>query len=199
MKRLFASLKIHPDDEFLSKYRELRLALHRDQIKWVEEYNIHITLKFFGEIEEQNIPGIAKVLNDRASKTFSVSLSLSKLGIFGSSYAPKVIWVGIEPFSELSMLMKNIHDDLAAIGYQPDRQNLVPHLTLGRIKFLRDKILFQNILGRHSDISTLPMNIREMVLYESILRREGPEYIALDKFPFLKQNSPDCLPVQPGE
>ena len=184
MKRLFTALKIQPDDDFLAKYRELKSKLHHEQIKWVEEYNIHITLKFFGETEEGKIPGICEVLEKLAATTNCIGLSLSELGIFGSSYAPKVIWVGIEPFAEISLLMKNIHSDLAAIGYMPDRQNLVPHLTLGRIKFLRDKILFRNILDQFRNISSSPMTIGEMILYESILRREGPEYISLDKFPF---------------
>ena len=190
MKRLFTALKIHPGDDFILKYRDLKSSLNHEQIKWVEEHNIHITLKFFGETEERKISGICAVLKKRAGVTPSIGLHLAELGIFGSSYAPKVIWTGIEPYSELSALMKNVHGDLLAIGFEPDRQNLVPHLTLGRIKFLRDKILFQRTLDEFRKIASSPMIIGEMILYESILRREGPEYIALDKFPFLKKELP---------
>jgi RNA 2',3'-cyclic 3'-phosphodiesterase len=190
MKRLFSALKIQPDGDFLAKYRELKLQLHHEQIKWVEEHNIHVTLKFFGETEEEKIPGIFSVLEKRAGMTGCITLRLAELGIFGSSYAPKVIWAGIEPFAELSLLMKNIHSDLKTIGYEPDRQNLVPHLTLGRIKFLRDKILFKKILDQFRNIASSPMVIAEMILYESILRREGPEYIALERFPFIKKELP---------
>ncbi len=187
MKRLFAALKIYPDETFLSSYRKLKAALHHEKINWVAEQNIHITLKFFGETDERKIPGICSILNDRAETSSHLTLQLTGLGIFGSIYAPKVIWVGIEPFGQISFLMKNIHTDLAAVGYDNDRQNLVPHLTLGRIKFLKDKILFQHIIDQYKRISSEPIGIREIILYESILHREGPEYIELNKFPFKKE------------
>ncbi len=196
MKRLFAALKIQPDAEFLKKYHKLKQDLQHEQIKWVEDHNIHITLKFFGETDDCKIPEISSVLKKRASATDYFVLQLAGLGIFGSSYAPKVIWAGINTFSELSLFMKNVHDDLEIIGFKPDRQNLVPHLTLGRIKFLRDKVIFSRSIDQIKTISSLPMQIREMILYESILRREGPQYLALEKFPFIiKKNSPDYLAV----
>jgi RNA 2',3'-cyclic 3'-phosphodiesterase len=190
MKRLFAALKIHPDAGFVEKYRKLKHELRHEPIKWVEELNIHITLKFFGETEEQIIPGICSVLRTRSLSTLPILLQLNGLGIFGSSYAPKVIWVGIEPYAEISLLMKNIHSDLQSIGFEPDRQNLIPHLTLGRIKFLRDKIIFNRTLEQFKNISSSPVFIGEAVLFESILRRDGPEYIALEKFPFIKKELP---------
>jgi len=185
MKRLFAAIKIQPDSEFLKSYRELKHLLGHEQIKWVEESNFHFTLKFFGKTEERNISSISGVLQQRASVTPSMNLQLSGLGIFGSSYAPKVIWVGIEPYSDPLLLMKNIHADLKSIGFDPDRQNLVPHLTLGRIKLLRDKVIFTRTIDRFKSISSLPMFAGEMILYESILHPGGPEYIILEKYPFI--------------
>ncbi|MCX6304254.1 MAG: RNA 2',3'-cyclic phosphodiesterase [Bacteroidetes bacterium] len=190
MKRLFAALKIHPDAEFLKKYQELKQELRHEHIKWVENHNIHITLKFFGETAEHEIPGIASVLKKSIASTNPVNLHLTGLGIFGSSYAPKVIWVGIEPYADLSTLMKNIHDDLKTIGFEQDRQNLVPHLTLGRIKFLRDKVIFNRTMDQFKTISSSLIHIEEVILFESILRREGPEYIALEHFPFIKKELP---------
>jgi 2'-5' RNA ligase len=185
MKRLFAALKINPDPEFLSAYRSLQSAMKNQQIKWVEERNIHITLKFFGETEERTIPRISSIINKRASQTSPIELKLSKLGIFGSSYSPKVIWAGIEPYEQLATLMKNIQQDLKPAGFEPDRQNLVPHLTLGRVKMIKDKILFERAIGQFKNISSASMTIGDIILYESILHREGPEYVALEKFRFI--------------
>ena len=184
MKRLFAAFKINLDPEFLAKYHELKQELRFEPFKWVEDHNIHITLKFFGETEENKIPEISAVLRKRASIESSIDLHLAGLGIFGSSYAPKVIWVGIEPYAELSALMKSLHNDLKNIGFETDRQNLVPHLTLGRIKFLKDKISFNRAILQYKTISSAPIHISGMILYESILHREGPVYNALEKFPF---------------
>jgi 2'-5' RNA ligase len=190
MKRLFAALKIDPDAEFLTKYRKLKHELRNEQIKWVEERNIHITLKFFGDTPDGDIARIITTLENRSFATACLNFQLSGLGIFGSSYAPRVIWVGIAPYDELSSLMKSIQVDLQRAGYEPDRQNLVPHLTLGRIKLLRDKIIFNRTIDQFKSISSLPIRIHEVILFESILHREGPEYIALEKFPFLKKEHP---------
>ncbi|MEI6682840.1 MAG: RNA 2',3'-cyclic phosphodiesterase [Bacteroidota bacterium] len=187
MKRLFAALKIYPDADFLLSYRKLKSGLHHEHIKWVEEHNIHVTLKFFGETEELKIPAICSSLRGRAGMTSEINLQLSGLGIFGSAYAPKVIWVGISPFDPVSSLMKNIQRDLAALGFEADRQNLVPHLTLGRIKFLKDKVLFNRMVGQFKTIASAPLQIGEIILFESILHHEGPEYIALDRFPLKKE------------
>ncbi len=193
MKRLFAALKINIDAEFLAKYHKLKQDLQFEQIKWVEEHNIHVTLKFFGETEERKIPEICSVLKKRADSTSSIDLQLNGLGIFGSSYAPKVIWVGIEPYAELAQLMRSVHHDLKNIGFEPDRQNLVPHLTLGRIRFLRDKSIFKRAIEKHNTISSSTIHLSEIILFESILHREGPEYIALERFPMIKKNSPESL------
>ena len=171
----------------------MKQELQHEQIKWVEEKNIHVTLKFFGETEEQKIPGISAVLKKRASNTPSIDLHLTGLGIFGSSYAPKVVWVGMEPYVELSQLMKNLVDDLKTAGFEPDRQNLVPHLTLGRIKFLGDKIIFRRTMDLYKDISSSRIHLGEVTLFESILHREGPEYVALEKFPMVKKELPRQL------
>jgi 2'-5' RNA ligase len=169
----------------------LKEELRHEKIKWVEDQNIHITLKFFGETLDEKIPDISSVIGKRASITQTFDLRLAGLGIFGSSYAPKVIWVGIEPYAELSSLMKKIHDDLNDIGFESDRQNLVPHLTLGRIKFLQDKIIFNRTMERYRSISSSLQSVEEIILFESILHREGPEYIAIKKYPLVKKNSPD--------
>jgi RNA 2',3'-cyclic 3'-phosphodiesterase len=186
MKRLFAAVKINPDKAFMDRLHRLESQLKHEKIKWVEDQNIHITLKFFGETEEERIPGISRVLQAVAEKTPVFGLSLKGLGVFGSSYNPKVVWAGIEPYDHLAGLMKMVHTELATIGFEPDRQNLVPHLTIGRIRFLKDKSLFQKILDAEKEIASEAMIIDSFHLYESILRREGPLYIALKTFPLVK-------------
>jgi len=183
MKRLFAALKIHPDKTFLSALNELKHSLRHEKIKWVEEENIHITLKFFGETEEKLIPQINVVLENRAAQTPAFEFSLNGIGIFGSSYAPRILWCVIQPYANLASLMQQIHQDLHQAGFDSERQNLVPHLTLGRIHALKDKQLFQQTIDRYNGISSQPEMFREIILFESILRREGPEYTILKRFP----------------
>jgi 2'-5' RNA ligase len=165
------------------------MALRHEQINWVAEHNMHVTLKFFGETDESFLGPICSGLQKRAGQTLSFTIRLIKTGIFGSSYAPRVIWAGIEPFCALQDLMISVQNDMAELGFERDRQNIVPHLTLGRIKNLKDKKLFQEIAERYREVVSLPEQIRTVFLYESILRPEGPRYMIIKSF-LLKQNEP---------
>ena len=92
----------------------------------------------------------------------------------------------MEPYDKLAGLMKNLQDDLRQIGYQPDSQNAVPHLTLGRIRFINDKQRFQRILENYSGWKSKLYAMDRMVLYESILHQKGPEYLEIEKFELQK-------------
>jgi len=187
MKRLFVAVKINPDKAFFQTFRELRMSLSHEKIKWVEEYNIHITLKFFGETEEMRIPEITKVLESLASQINIFSISLSGLGIFGSRYNPRVIWTGIQPYRYLAGMIGRIHSGMTTIGFPVDRQNLVPHLTLGRVNQIGDKGGFQVLIDRYRKIESISMVIDHFILFESILMKEGPNYFNLKTFDFRKK------------
>lgn len=185
MKRLFAAIKIHPSPEFSSIVRSITSDLKHERIKWVELHNMHLTLKFFGETEETRVPAIYKALTAATANTDSFTLHINRTGIFGSRYDPRVIWFGIDPEPGLQKLAGNVFGNLQQAGWEPDRQNFVPHLTIGRIKELKDKTLFQQVIARYREVNIQDQYVSELILFESILRREGPEYIALRKFPLL--------------
>ncbi len=177
MKRLFAAIKIHPSTRFISVLNEFSSSLRHERIKWVEPENMHLTLKFFGETDEEQIPAINLAVQTAVSQSKPFILKISNTGIFGSRYDPKVIWFGIEKHPELDTLAKNIFAELQKCGWQPDRQNFIPHLTIGRIKELKDKPLFQKIISNFSTLEIQIENVTEIILYESILRRDGPQYV----------------------
>lgn len=186
MKRLFAAIKIFPDPKYLKKYHELRNRLHHEQIKWVEEKNIHITLHFFGETEERRMAIIHSVMETLAEKTEPFTLRLSGLGLFGSVYSPRVIWTGIESGHDLVALMKEFKDVLSHHGFEISRENLVPHLTLGRIKTIRDRKFFQQTIDTFKELVSLPEMIHEIVLFSSKLQSTGPVYSVEKSFSLKK-------------
>ncbi|MBE0646372.1 MAG: RNA 2',3'-cyclic phosphodiesterase [Bacteroidales bacterium] len=186
MKRLFAAISTIPDEGFISGYRNLKDALHPHKIKWVEEENLHITLKFFGETSEARIPDICRVVNSVAAELPQFSFNYEGLGVFGSSYNPRVIWAGIRPYDQVSQMIMTLKHELATIGFPADRQNPVPHLTLGRIRSLQDRVAFQKDLDSKKKISSGPMKAEKIVLFESILQPTGPKYLVIDSFPLKK-------------
>ena len=182
MKRLFAAVKIYPSAEFIKTYNGLRSGLNFARITWVKPESMHVTLKFFGETAENRIPDISKVLKEVAGRHAPFKSELVNVGIFGSSYSPKVIWFGIEKAEPLKKLGLDVLQSVEKIGWEPDRQNFVPHLTIGRIKEIPDKHLFQRVIEEHKKTWMQEIHIQEFNLYESILQREGPIYKVIESF-----------------
>jgi RNA 2',3'-cyclic 3'-phosphodiesterase len=185
MKRLFAAIKIHPSEEFLLNFSSLRNSLFHERITWVDPQNMHITLKFFGETNESLIPSIQDALLAACVNSGRFTMNIHRTGIFGSRYDPRVIWFGIDPEPGLEKLWKNLANGLLHAGWESDRQNFVPHLTAGRIREIKDKILFQQIIGRFRDIQLHQETATQVVLFESILNRDGPRYLEVATFEIL--------------
>ena len=181
MKRLFIAIKINPDREFLQLYEELRTQLKFEKITWVSLHNVHITLKFLGDTPEDKVEAVAAGMKKAAEGISPFSFRLGGLGIFGSSYQPRVIWAGIKDWKELAGIGEKIIREMEVLGWERDRQNFVPHLTIGRIKFIKDKQTFQEVIGEYKHVDIQEVNVTEVRLYESELTRQGPVYTVIDR------------------
>lgn len=182
MKRIFAAIKINPDEAFMKLYFRLKAACKYDKINWVDPENIHITLKFFGETHEDLIPEIVNHLRDVARRHQSLILNLKGTGVFGSFYKPRVIWLGITDNPQLIKLGQDILDEMDHMGFKKDRQNFVPHLTLGRIKYTDNKERFFDLVEKHKEDEISSITAKEFHLFESTLSSSGPTYSILDTF-----------------
>ncbi len=175
MKRIFAAIKIEPDADMQLMLAQLEAALAHEKIKWVNTANLHLTLHFFGETPDEKVEEIARALQNVAfTKPFEIRFT--KPGIFGSAYKPRVVWLGLQENAPLIKLENEISLAIQPLGYQPDRQNFVPHLTLGRISKLKDTKYFQKVIANCPTFSSEPQIISEIHLYESILHAAGPQY-----------------------
>lgn len=182
MKRLFVAVKIHPDDRFEEFYRKLRNQLIPDKIKWVESQNLHLTLKFLGKTPAEDIGKIHVVLQEVATRHTSFELSLQHAGIFGSRYDPRVIWLGTNNNQELTALGEDVLISLDKTGFERDRGNFVPHLTLGRIKHLTNKKYFQEVISQYHETFFQKQTMKQFYLFESILNPSGPVYKVLKSY-----------------
>jgi len=181
-KRLFAAIKINPGQDFRSWVSGIQTSLLREKIKWVEPWNLHITLRFFGETPVSQIPGIIAVYHEIRAGIQPFRLSFNKLGLFGSRYNPRVIWVGGETPEAMHQLIMRQNETLTRIGFPETSENFVTHLTLGRVKLIENKQLLQTILDQNRELFFEAGQIDRFFLYESILKKEGPQYKVLETF-----------------
>jgi len=182
VKRLFLAVKISAVPKLSALIQNLYQELEYEKIRWVDTDNLHLTLKFFGETEESKIEEISTFINNIISEKPVFDFEISNLGVFGSSYQPKVIWLGIKNNSALIDLAETILHQLKSIGFERDRQNFIPHLTLGRMNILKDKERFNKVIKKYNIADIQIVNVKEVFLFESILTKEAVVYKVISTY-----------------
>lgn len=116
----------------------LQVGLKRGQhpfVKWINPNNIHLTLKFLGNVSSTAMPQLIGALNGAAQGIFTFNLQLGKLGAFPDLRRPRIIWVGVEgEVEKLALLQKAIESALLPLGFQSENHSFSAHLTLGRLR-----------------------------------------------------------------
>ena len=102
-------------------------------VRWTPARNIHLTLKFLGEVAENNLDGLFEIARRAAEQQPVFQLRVSGLGAFPSLNRPRVLWAGVQAPSELSALQRAIEFETARLGYPGEEREFSPHLTIGRI------------------------------------------------------------------
>jgi 2'-5' RNA ligase len=186
MQRTFIALKITPEKGMYDCIMALQEGLRREKIKWVDPGKLHITLHFLGDTDPQQVEDTVKILEKAVPGFACPEVVFGGLGLFRNIRDPRVLWIGMDPGPILPELKETLDRQLAGIGFPPEERKFKPHLTLARIKFIKNSDALEGFLREYSDAVFQKDRIREIIYYESILRPEGPQYIPLVKVPFRK-------------
>jgi len=176
MKRIFIAIKIEPDSTFLRIHSSLKAILGNEKINWVDPANIHLTLAFLGDTEEDRIKVAAIMLKQHCSGFGEFDFNLCGTGVFKDFNDPRVIWIGVAESEKLAELYGRIKTGLEDTGFKTDNRPFRPHITIGRIKFLRDPGVLRTAIEKYKDSGIQKVNVTEVILYESILKPAGPVY-----------------------
>ena len=161
--------------ELLSKI-QAELKKSGEDIKWVNPRDIHLTLKFLGEVEEQKIPKIIQLLKEAACATKPFTIELNTLGGFPTLRSPRVIWAGIEKGKgELTRLAHTIEDAIVSLKSPKENRAFSTHFTLGRIKHIKDTQGFQKEVEQ-IQFPLLAQEVTSVTLFKSTLTPKGPIY-----------------------
>jgi 2'-5' RNA ligase len=191
MKRIFIAVKIEPRNTLTAMIAELKAALKDDRIKWTEPGNFHVTLAFLGDTPDHSITEVVKMLERTCPQVGEFELALKGAGIFKSFNDPRILWTGIEPSDELTILFKLLRDGLMDAGITLEERKFNPHLTLGRIKSIKDKGMLASLIAGYQNSEIQKQEIREVILFESLLFQSGPVYKPLHKFTLDNKGRPE--------
>jgi RNA 2',3'-cyclic 3'-phosphodiesterase len=182
MKRIFIAIKVNPESELLRMFSSLKAALGAENIKWVDTASIHLTLAFIGDTEEKRIRVLSSMLKERCAGFGEFDFNLTGTGVFKNLRDPRVLWAGIQSAERLIQLNNIIAEGLKLDGFEIEERQFKPHLTLGRIKSVKNIENLKTMLERYKDNQFQIVHVNEVILFESILVQTGPLYKPLGKY-----------------
>ena len=153
---------------------------HAD-VRWVNPEKIHLTLKFFGSIEEARVESIIKAIENPVRNTPAFTMKVRRIGAFPHWKNPRVIWMGlIDEKGILSPFQKELETELEKIGFEPEARAFQPHLTLGRVNSSRGKEELIRKMERYQEEEDFgDFSVKRVILFKSDLRPAGPIYTPL--------------------
>jgi 2'-5' RNA ligase len=192
--RAFIAIEIPSDVKTTLKDLQSRLKRNNpNSIKWVEPANIHLTLKFLGNITTSQINPIASAMQASVSAVHPFCLQIQALGAFPNSNRPQVLWVGLNgDLKTLLNLQHNLDLNLSRIGVLVDDRPFSAHLTLGRVRETATLLEKQNIgktLAADYFESNLGFVVQSLNLMQSHLSSTGPNHTCLNSVGLTKSES----------
>jgi 2'-5' RNA ligase len=183
MKRTFISVRIKPSDEFVKAVSDLRSVLAGERIKWEDTGKLHVTLAFIGETSEGTIKDITAGLAGVCLRHKPFTFAVESMGLFKSIADPRVIWAGITRCVALNELQADTALMLSALGIGSEERIFSPHITVGRIKSVKDRINLREIIEKYKGVSFMEPLVNEVIYCESVLRPEGALHIPIKHIP----------------
>lgn len=189
MKRIFTAIDL--SDEARRKVSdyiaELNAEFSNVRAGWVRAEKLHLTLKFFGDINETRLNNLTEAVNKTATRISNFKLKISKTGAFPSKNNARVFWLGTEDEKgSLLRLNEILESECERKGFVKEKRNYKAHLTIAR---LREPHESKKLIERHlqNDFESDEFTVSEIVIYESRLQKSGSAYSIISKHK-LKEN-----------
>lgn len=159
-------------------------------VRWATPEQFHVTLKFLGNLEMNDLPGLVEKVAAAAKTCSPFMVELGGVGAFPSVTRPRVVWLGAGAGSRpLGELARSVEAACAAAGFPHEERPFRAHVTLGRVRSPRDlKVLAKRLQETHVE-PLPPFRVAEVVLMQSQLRPGGAVYSVRERFPLLGQES----------
>ncbi len=152
-------------------------------VKWVESQNLHLTLKFLGEVPNARLDEILVAGDSAAEEVKAFRVFWEGFGAFPTFKKPRVIWAGMTQGGQsVSQLAGRLEDRLASIGFSREERAFSPHLTIGRVKSLRGIEELQKIVEKIKNSRIGEMEVSSFSLVQSTLTPKGPIYREVRNF-----------------
>ena len=173
MIRAFIAVQIAPKtlQRILEAIGQLKLRV--PDIRWIPPSNLHVTLKFLGDIDAAKVDPIAQALQRNLHPFSRFIISAKGLGVFPDVKRPRVLWVGLHG-NRLAALASTVETALQLLGFPPEKRGFTPHLTVGRWRQSdKSPTKLGEELGKWQSQEFGETEVRDVILFQSLLKSDG--------------------------
>ncbi len=184
MKTLRTFIAVDASDEVRARALDLieRLRPAHSSVKWVTAENLHWTIKFLGDVEAEVTADICRQVSEAVSHLAPFQIKARGAGAFPKPDRPRTLWLGVgEGESEMTALAAAIDDSLQPLGLRGEARKFTPHLTLGRVRGAPQGDSLADQIVRNADFDAAAQTVESVVIYSSLLERQGPVYQPLGR------------------
>ena len=185
--RIFCAVEL-PSDVRLrlqEHVRKLRAEIPDVAASWTRVDNIHLTLKFFGDVNVDRISKISTAAAHAAKESSAFEISVGGTGVFPKRNRPQVLWIGVnDPSGKLSALQKALEKEFTSVGFEKEDRAFRPHLTIARIRRLEGA---RQLADAHlkTEFKSQEIKVSELIVFRSELSSKGSKYTTISKHPLL--------------
>ena len=179
--RSFVAIEL-PDEvkQWLARLQAKLKSGGQFPVKWVDPYNIHLTLKFLGSVGVDRIDGIIRAIEQAARGIAPFRLEVKGLGVFPNTRRVQVAWAGISgDLDRLVQLQEHIESNLSPLGFAPELRSFTPHLTIARLRdraSIEERSSFGQLIAAASFEAAYGFSVDFVKLMRSQLTSDGPVY-----------------------
>ena len=174
MHRLFVAIR--PPEAIRGQLLDLMEGLL--DLRWQDDQQLHLTLRFIGEVERPVAEDVTTALSGIRFDRFAIAVS--GVGKF-EKRRHGALWAGLQPKEQLKALNAKLERACQSAGLQPEGRAYHPHITLARWKGRAPRL--DSFMEKHGGLKSEPWDVREFILYESRLGRDGAHYEPVERFP----------------
>jgi len=183
--RSFIAILLSDDVRAAVAVEIARLRPLGPRVSWVSPPNLHLTLKFLGELPADALAEVREGLAEAVAGAAPFSLHFGGLGAFPDLTRPRVLWVGVDEGSRAAQaLQSHVEAALTRRGFPREERPFSPHLTIGRVRDPRRLVELQQAMTRDARLEFGQFEVRGLSLMRSDLSPAGARYTGLAAFPF---------------
>lgn len=152
-------------------------------VKWVEEKNLHLTLKFLGNVEISLLTTLVETIKKALQHTSPFTLNIGELGFFPNALSPRVLWTGLQgDLARLQQVYRHLAEAHIPLGFPADKHSFSPHLTLARLRSSGREV--NSLVSRVNELNPVSgrlgrLEVKSVDLMQSELGQRGPVYTQL--------------------